>query len=224
MRREWGSSYRRGLLRAVLVLTLAGPPLAACKVVSIEADQVARERLSASFEASRYVDGIWSSQAEPHWEASKTSLSELLALRARDRAGARRFAQTPSEGARPVYVIEAEGRVAALAEGRARKIDIAVDVLGGAPTILTVQVGPVVSGTALRDSLPFVTFNDFSNQVDFAEVGAALTGRALSATRGVTQTLKVGDRVRLVAAMPADDDEVALVATPIRIERLGGGA
>lgn len=224
MLREWVSSDRRGLVRAAFVLALAGPSLAACKVVSIEADRVARERLSAGFEAGRYVDGVWSSQALPHWEKSKAPFSEVIALRARDPIeAARRFAHTPGEGARPVYVVEAEGRVTAVTEGRARKIDIAVETADQAATTLTLQVGPVVSGTALRDSLPFVTFNDFSNQIDFAEVGGALKERALVATGGVSQTLRVGDRVRLIAAMPAAADDATLVATPISLERLSGG-
>ena len=40
------------------------------------------------------------------------------------------------------------------------------------------QIGPVLRGTALRDSLEFVKFGDFVNQIAFAEVATALNERA----------------------------------------------
>ncbi|WP_246694530.1 DUF2291 family protein, partial [Mesorhizobium sp. M2E.F.Ca.ET.209.01.1.1] len=41
-----------------------------------------------------------------------------------------------------------------------------------------VQIGPAMRGTALRDSLDFVQFNDFTNQIDFAQFGKAFNAYA----------------------------------------------
>jgi predicted lipoprotein len=41
------------------------------------------------------------------------------------------------------------------------------------------QIGPVVRGTALRDSTGLVSFNQFSNQLDYADVSKEMNGRAL---------------------------------------------
>ena len=35
------------------------------------------------------------------------------------------------------------------------------------------QIGPAMRGTAIRDALDFVSFNDFTNQIDFARFGKA---------------------------------------------------
>jgi predicted lipoprotein len=36
-----------------------------------------------------------------------------------------------------------------------------------------VQIGPAVRGTALRDTLEFVNFNEFKNQIEWAQFGKA---------------------------------------------------
>ena len=35
------------------------------------------------------------------------------------------------------------------------------------------QIGPAMRGTAIRDALDFVSFGDFTNQIDFARFGKA---------------------------------------------------
>ena len=40
------------------------------------------------------------------------------------------------------------------------------------------QIGPAMRGTALRDALDFVSFNDFNNQIDYAQFGKAFNSYA----------------------------------------------
>ena len=54
--------------------------------------------------------------------------------------------------------------------------------------------GPVLKGTALRDSLEFVKFGDFVNQVAFAEVATALNERARRSQRFSRSYARVADR------------------------------
>ena len=46
------------------------------------------------------------------------------------------------------------------------------------PRQVDLQIGPVIFGTALRDSLPFIHFGDFVNQIQFAQVSRALNDLA----------------------------------------------
>ena len=51
---------------------------------------------------------------------------------------------------------------------------------------VSLQVGPVVRGTALRDATGLVSFNQFNNQLDYADVSKEMNARALkSATAGL---------------------------------------
>jgi predicted lipoprotein len=68
------------------------------------------------------------------------------------------------------------------------------------------QIGPVLRGTALRDSLEFVKFGDFVNQVAFAEVATALNERARqSALQAITPELLIGRTISFAGAVKVDD-------------------
>ena len=58
-------------------------------------------------------------------------------------------------------------------EGGFGQVDVVVD---GAPTgvIVSVQTGPALMGTALRDVTGETTFDMFENQIDYAQVGLSL--------------------------------------------------
>lgn len=201
---------------AAIALAVLLPALSACKVVPIAADRAARERQAGAFDAARYVDTIWDVQAAPYWDKQARPLDQLTADMAKDldAAGGRKA----GDGSPWTFVTQGEGKV----------VDVKTQARAGVVTVqagaqqVDLLVGPVVSGSALRDSLPFVTFNDFANQIAYAEVGGALTKRALRQARPIAEGLKPGDSVRFqgVFQVAKADDRVAL--TPIRLERVGG--
>jgi predicted lipoprotein len=55
-----------------------------------------------------------------------------------------------------------------------------VDTSGKGKADVIVDIGPTVLGTALRDSLDFVSFSDFKNQIDYARFGTALNAYAVT--------------------------------------------
>jgi predicted lipoprotein len=81
------------------------------------------------------------------------------------------------EGAAWNFAVKGEGRVVeANLTSRARKA--MVDVDGDGTADLTLQLGPVIKGTSLRDLAPFYRFGDFRDQIEFAKLGRALNDRA----------------------------------------------
>jgi len=202
----------------MLVLVALLPVVSACKVIPIAADRAARERQAGSFDATRYVEAVWDAQASPYWDKQAKPLSALsksidLNL---DAAGAAE-GRKAGDGSPWTFVTNGEGQVTAVkTNARAGAVTVTVD---GKP--VEVLVGPVVSGSALRDSLPFVTFNDFSNQIAFAEVGGALTKRALRQAQPTAQSLKAGDRVRFQGVFQLGRAGDPVIVTPVRLERVG---
>ena len=59
------------------------------------------------------------------------------------------------------------------ADTESRASTISVDATGKGKTDAIVQIGPAMRGTAIRDALDFVSFGDFTNQIDFARFGKA---------------------------------------------------
>ncbi len=65
-------------------------------------------------------------------------------------------------------------------------------------TEITMQIGPVFRGTALRDAVGFIKFNEFTNQLQFAEVSTKLHERVKEKVVGAN-TPKQGDQISFAA-------------------------
>src|SRR5262249_9781919 len=80
----------------------------------------------------------------------------------------------------PVYLaVKGEGRVIGI--DTRSKVGLAlVDVapFDGKPDV-TIQIGPVLRGSSLRDATGLVRFTDFVNQLQFADVANELNNRVL---------------------------------------------
>ena len=97
-----------------------------------------------------------------------------------DAAGTAHGNKGSGEGAAWNFAVKGEGRVVeANLTSRARKAMVDVDGDGAAD--LTLQLGPVIKGSSLRDVAPFYRFGDFRDQIEFAKLARALNDRAAAA-------------------------------------------
>jgi predicted lipoprotein len=121
------------------------------------------EEPNGPFDANAYVTKIWDARAVP-------------ALRAR----AVPFAAFLNQHSGRVTPVSLDGVIVQV-NTTSRVGTAAVDVTppDGRPDALLL-IGPVIRGTALRDSLGFIQFTDFTNQIQFADVANALNDRVLA--------------------------------------------
>lgn len=126
-----------------------------------------------------------------------------------DAAGTAHGIRPAAEGSPWNFIVMAEGVV--VAEDRAsRAANLALDTTGDGAGEVTVQLGPVIRGTSLRDALDFLTFTDFRDQIEFAKLARALndqahqrlalpegglTGQRMSVTGAMTLTSSTADWV-----------------------------
>lgn len=88
------------------------------------------------------------------------------------------------------------GKVVAVdTEGREGLIRLAID---GDEQVL--QVGPIVKGNAIRDASTFIRFEDFKNQVQYAQLSKALSKRALQDVAKPDASW-IGQQVEVLAAV-----------------------
>jgi predicted lipoprotein len=81
-----------------------------------------------------------------------------------------------------------------------------------------VQIGPVIRGTVLRDSLDFVSFNAFTNQTDFAQFGKAFNVHVdRNALSKLPREGLVGRSVTVVGAFPPPKANELPLVTPALI-------
>ena len=105
-------------------------------------------------------------------------------------------------------------------ESRAGTAVVSVNTASG-PQEVTLQLGPVVKGTAVRDSLSFFSFGDVTNQIEFAQAARALNDRAVNGVREAVPRLQPGARVEFLGAMNVRPAEEGWMVTPVSLKLAG---
>lgn len=222
--RRAGKSSRTVVRRSVLVLLLA-TALSGCKIVANGELKAARANATGEFDAAAYVDKIWSSKVLPDFKKRAIDLDTLLQAAAKDPDNAgKTYGQRAGEGNPWTYEIKGAGKVVAVdLASRHGLVTVETQTASG-PRKVDLQVGPVVFGTVLRDSLPFIQFGDFVNQIQYAQVSRGLNDRAVRNVRdSLDMEHALGKTVAfLAAAVLSGSDETTITATPVQIEAAQG--
>lgn len=195
--RSCGLLAERLSLRAPAgALLLLGGALMGCDVATVrELDPATGKAIieeRRSFDARTFVEESWDSQIVPALRERAVELTVLQRELASDRsAAAERYGNRPGSGSAS-FLVTGRARVLEVdTTSRAGVATLDLEPFDGAPDA-RLQVGPVFRGTALRDALPFIRFDDFTNQMEYASVSRLLHER-------VTDTvLKPVDRATLV--------------------------
>ncbi|MGB3339804.1 MAG: DUF2291 domain-containing protein, partial [Devosia sp.] len=197
------------------VVLAAVLPLTGCKILPIAEDNAAA---TAGFDAASYAAELWTTQALPHFADSARPVAEVLqAIGADLPAAGTQFGYRAGEGSPWSFIVSGTGPVAAKnTESRAGTLEVAVEGLAE-PVVL--QIGPVIRGNAVRDALPFVSFKDFTNQIEYANAGKALTALAVEGFTAGVEAIAVGDMVSFTGAISMAGAADKLQVTPISIEK-----
>lgn len=97
----------------------------------------------------------------------------------------------------------------------ARKLGVDTDADGEAD--VTVQLGPVIRGTALRDFAPFYNFDEFRDQIEFAKLSRAINER-IKPGLVVPDGDLIGRNVLFTGIAPLKKPTDTIVLTPVSIE------
>lgn len=157
--------------QAACTLVLAGAlALSGCKFVKTEDEQ--KQAAAGAFNPDKLVADIWDAKVVPYIAERAGPLQEVSALAASDLdAAAEKYGHKEKQGNAPwTFVAKVDGVIVA-EETKSRAAYVDVDVDGDARADVRVSIGPAIRGTALRDSLDFVDFNSFKNQIEWAQFG-----------------------------------------------------
>lgn len=200
------------LLTVMGVLLLSGCSLATVR--TIEEDQLAKE----GFSASRYVDGIWESEFLPTLQEEAVEITELLGeIDTDEEATIEQYGNRTSTGAYS-FMVRGEAQLVGVdRESRVGLGELDLPPYDGEPDVF-LAIGPVLRGNALRDAIGFIAFNDFTNQVEFAQVSDALTERAdQEVLQPIDIDSMVGETIRFLGAFTLEDrDEIVIM--PVQLE------
>lgn len=196
----------------VVMVVLSSCTLATVR--TIEEDLVAKE----GFNADNYVSGIWDSEFIPTIEENAIDIVQLLEeLDQNEDAAIENYGNRTSDGA---YSFMIKADVQLLDVNRESRVGLAeLDLLpSNGEADIYLAIGPVLRGNALRDAVGFIRFNDFTNQVEFAQVSDALKTRTdLDVLSQTNIDDLVGQTIRILGAFTFDDPE-EIVIMPVRLE------
>jgi predicted lipoprotein len=151
-----------------------------------------------------YIDSIWASKLLPTIMRSAVETHVLLdALTASPSGAQSRYGHCEANG--PCYfVVKGEGVVTSVdTHSRVGLALVDIAPFDKRPD-LSVQIGPVIRGTSLRDATGIIRFTDFTNQIQFADVGNELNNRVLKTVLAPLDREKLkGRKISFVGALSA---------------------
>jgi len=156
--------------------------------------------------AAAYIDSIWASKLVPAVTNSAIDARVLLD------GGANHAGSC-------CFIVKGTGTVLAVDSGS--RVGLAmVDI---APfdrkPDLSIQIGPVLRGNALRDATGIVRFTDFVNQLQFADAGNEINDRVLKTVLApVAKSIVSGSTIRFIGALEAREKTSPALAELVPVQ------
>jgi predicted lipoprotein len=132
---------------------------------------------TGEFDAAVYVDSIWNERVLPRIREQAVEADTLFGM----------LKEEPDTAIEKYgYRIEITAPFNFMVSGTAKVISvntesaastISLDLTGPDGKPVEIQIGPVMKGTAVRDSMDFINFDDFTNQLEFANVSRELNNK-----------------------------------------------
>lgn len=204
-------------IRGALIAALVAAALPGCKIIKTPtAEEKAAAAAKSAFDPNAKVEAIWQSQAIPYFQQRAGELKDVVAAVAAgpDQAG-EKYGNPKKQASSPwTYAVKFTGKVVA-ADTQSRAATLDVDADGDGKADAKVQIGPALRGTALRDTLDFVNFNEFKNQIEWAQFGKAFNEKANTAfLSAVPRDGITGKTVTVVGAFPLPSGNDLPLVTP----------
>jgi predicted lipoprotein len=197
----------------VALLVVAGVGLATTKYISIEDAEAAASE--GSFDPASYADEHFDSEIVPQIEDEAVDLATLLTDLSNG-ADEAEFGHTPGSGSSYSFPVTFTGTAGAL---NGSILPVTVEGVP-AETTVQVQVGPAINGTALRDVTGTVSFNDFTNQLEFQEVATEFNNRVRDGVLAEVGPIEEGQTVAVTGAFTRVNPALVSVV-PVVIEVQG---
>jgi predicted lipoprotein len=174
---------------------------------------------AAARDPDQMVASMWAAKVVPYFEKKAGPFVAVrdLAATAPDQAGAKWGYRAKAEATPWTLMVRIEGTIVA-ADIESRAATIGVDASGEGKTDATVQIGPAMRGTAIRDALDFVSFGEFTNQIDFARFGKSFNTYVNHNTlEKLPRDDLVGRKVTLIGAYALAAAGEPPLVTPVEI-------
>lgn len=201
-----------GLLLCCLVMVVGGCTFAT--VVPLEEAAA----VNAGFDATAYVDGIWESEVLPAYDEGAYDIVMLLdALATDEDAAIEQYGHRSGTGAYS-FMVRGEAQLVEVdTSSRAGLARLDLPPYDGTPDV-SLAIGPVVRGNAVRDAPGIIEYNAFENQMDFAAVYRSMNDiiKEDLLPQFDFEAMAAGQGLSFIGAFTLEGDEIVIM--PVRLE------
>lgn len=202
------------LLCLIMVFSLAG-----CVTV-VKTGHEGELTGNVAFNAADNVESIWSSQAIPELEKKAVDLPQFLTESNGDlKTLAGKYGRySMGDKGELSYVVKGQGKVMEVnQEKKAGFMTVKIDGYDG-PVVIKLQIGSVYKGSAVRDSLSFIKYEDYKNQVDWAKVSQSIHDVINKDVIGKQDlTTITGKTVVFTGCFSVGADQKEILITPVEL-------
>jgi predicted lipoprotein len=167
----------RRLLGTALLAALLTVVAACGRVPGVYTYESANQAKSggAPTDATSFVNDSWQSKIVPAVHEKAVDITTVLAAIDKDPdAAGKQYGHQSGTGSPYAYMVKGSGTVTKV-DTEAPTGPMTVE-LANKKTI-TIATGPVIAGTAVRDAVGFISFGDFTNQIEYADVANQINNK-----------------------------------------------
>ena len=197
----------------LLLLVIIKPPFVIKPLASPGGTSQAGQSKGAQF-----AEKVWENKVLPTIQEKAQDIAKILPeIRADPASAGQKYGRRESTNPYS-YIVKGTGNVTEVhTESQAGTIIL---VIPGLDEKIALQIGPVVRGTALRDATGAAPFDQFTNQLDYADVSKEMNTRAVNtAFAGVDASTLSGKTITFFGAFTFDPrSKGPVLVTPVNIE------
>ena len=166
---------------------------------------------------AQFAEKVWDSKVLPIIEEKAHDIVTIVSeIRADPAAAGQKYGRRESTNPYS-YMVKGTGKVSEVhTESQAGTLVLEVP---GLNEKIALQIGPVVRGTALRDATGAAPFDQFTNQLDYADVSKEMNKRAVKAAFANVNPSSVADKtITFFGAFTFDPRSKGMIlVTPVKV-------
>lgn len=175
--------HRRSAVCAALLVLLPAAGAGCARVPGVyvyeSTESAGSGKAGGPADAKTYVDESWQAKIVPTVHDKAADITTVAAALAKDPAAAgKQYGHQAGTGSPYAFMVKGSGTVTKVdTEAPTGPMTVEVPQAGGKPLTITIATGPVIAGTAIRDAVGFISFGDFTNQIQYADVANQINNR-----------------------------------------------
>lgn len=214
----------------IILLACSMMVLSSCRlwtVVELNKDSTSENKTMVTIngeerELESYVNSVWDDKIISYINNEAVDINLVINEIDKDLdAAGEKYGIKEAPGKPWKFIVEGKGKILSVnTESRNGTIDLDVEPFDQDQD-LTIQIGPVIRGSSIRDSLNYISFNNFGNQIEYAKFSTAINKKINNELlQNINFEELEGSVVDFQGVFLIQSSEIIL--TPVKIEVIGG--